>query len=65
MVGSSPPPVPWVVEGLAVEGSLTLISGKEGEGKSLLAMSLAAGVALGEDVAGVPCKRTGVLDRRR
>lgn len=61
MVRTMPPPVPWVIEGIAVEGALTLISGKEGEGKSLLAMSLAVGVALGEDVAGVACKRRRVL----
>jgi AAA domain/DnaB-like helicase N terminal domain len=61
MVVSLPPAVPWVIEGIAVEGCLTLLSGKEGEGKSLLAMSLAVGVGLGEDVAGVPCTQRKVL----
>jgi len=56
MVAEPPPAVPWVVEGLAVEGALTLLTGKPGEGKSLLATALAAGVAQGETVAGLACR---------
>lgn len=55
MVGEQPPPVPWVIEGLAVRGCLTLLTGREGEGKSLLAASLAGAVAAGETVAGMNC----------
>jgi hypothetical protein len=56
MIAEPPPAVPWVVEGLAVEGALTLLTGKPGEGKSLLATALAAGVAQGETVAGLACR---------
>lgn len=61
MVKTSPPAIPYVVGELAIERTLTLISGKEGEGKSLLAMAIASGVALGEDVAGFTCTRRKVL----
>ena len=53
MVRENPPPVPWIIEGLVVRGALTVLNGREGEGKSLLAMALAAGVALGENQAGM------------
>lgn len=57
MVREQPPPVPWTVEGLAIAGCLTLLTGREGEGKSLLAQAVARGVALGEDVAGLDCRQ--------
>lgn len=60
MVRTAPPEVPWVIEGLAVAGALTLISGKEGEGKSLLTMALAAGVGSGHDIAGFACHQSDV-----
>ena len=56
MVCEDPPPIPWVVEGLVVEGMLTIAHGRQGEGKSLLAESLAAGVALAEEVASYACR---------
>ena len=52
MVRETPPDVPWVVEGLVVRSSLTVLNGREGEGKSLLAMALAAGVATDQDEGG-------------
>ncbi|HEX7246269.1 MAG TPA: AAA family ATPase [Solirubrobacterales bacterium] len=61
MVAAEPPPIPYVIEGIAIERTLTLISGREGEGKSLLGMALTAGVAQGESVAGIECQRTNVL----
>lgn len=45
MASTSPPPVPWLVEPLVVRGALTLLAGREGIGKSLLAMAVAVGVA--------------------
>src|SRR3954451_24528799 len=33
MMRESPPPIPWVVEGLVVHGALTVLNGREGEGK--------------------------------
>ena len=56
MVREKPPAVPWVVEGLVVRGMLTVVNGREGEGKSLLAMALAAGVATGQDEGGLVCR---------
>ena len=50
-----------MIEGLAIKGTLTLLSGKEGEGKSLVSMALSTGVALGEDIAGFTCKQQKVL----
>jgi AAA domain len=61
MVATEPPEVPWVIEGLAVAGSLTLLSGKEGEGKSLVSMALASGVGSGEDVAGFVCSHNDAM----
>jgi AAA domain/Toprim-like len=55
MVRELPPPIPWVIDGLAVRGCLTLLTGREGEGKSLLAASLAGAVAAGESLAGMDC----------
>lgn len=64
MVETNPPPVPWVVKGLVVQGCLTVLNGREGEGKSLLTMALAAGVALGEAEAGMDCAlgRAAIVD---
>jgi len=61
MVRENPPPVPWVIERLVVRGALTVLNGREGEGKSLLAMALAAGVAHGENQAGLTCHAGRVL----
>lgn len=55
MTRESPPPVPWVIDGLAARGMLTVLNGREGDGKSLLAMALAAGVATSQDEAGLVC----------
>ena len=61
MVGKSPPDVPWRVEGLVVAAELTILNGREGEGKSLLAMAISAGIAGGHSVAGLDCKRGSVV----
>jgi hypothetical protein len=61
MVREEPPAVPWVIKPLIVKGCLTMIDGREGEGKSLLAMSLGAGVATGHDEAGMSCTQGRVL----
>ena len=61
MVATDPPPVPWVVHGLVVRGCLTVVNGREGEGKSLLTMALGAGVAIGETEAGLQCDRGHVV----
>lgn len=61
MVRTMPPPVPWAVEGLVVERMTTCLNGRHGEGKSLLAFSLAAGVATGHAEAGLDCEAGRVV----
>jgi len=64
MLREDPPEVPWVVEGLVARGALTVLNGREGEGKSLLAMVLAVGVATGTDEGGLVCRpgRVSIID---
>lgn len=45
MASTDAPPVPWLVRPLLVRGALTLLAGREGVGKSMLAMAVAVGVA--------------------
>ena len=52
MMQTLPPEVPWIAEPMIVRGALTLLSGREGEGKSMVALTVAIGVASGEPVAG-------------
>jgi len=61
LVREEPPDVPWVVNGLVAAGMLTVLNGREGEGKSLLAMALTAGVANGADEAGMSCQLGSAL----
>jgi AAA domain len=51
-----PPPVDWLIEGLAARGALSLLAGQPKAGKSLLALALAGGVASGGRVAGIGCR---------
>jgi hypothetical protein len=53
LLTTPPPPVPWIAEPLLARGHLTLLVGREGRGKSLLAMAAAAGLLAGESVAGL------------
>jgi hypothetical protein len=61
MARTQPAPVPWLVEGIVVRGTLSVLAGKPGEGKSLVAMAIAAGVSRGEAVAGIACRPGKVL----
>jgi hypothetical protein len=56
MVEEEPPPIEWRIDGLAVDGALTMLAGREGEGKSLLALALAVAVTRGGEVAGFACR---------
>lgn len=47
--------VPWVCDGIAARGCLTILAGRPGEGKSWLALGLAKGCAEKSTVAGIPC----------
>ena len=53
MLSTPPPPVPWAVEPMLARGCTTMLAGREGRGKSLLALALAAGSGRGENVAGM------------
>jgi hypothetical protein len=57
MIEKPPPPVAWRIKGLAVDGCLTMLAGREGQGKSLLALTLASAVSRGGDVAGFTCQQ--------
>lgn len=57
-----PPPVDWIVEGLVSRGDATLLAGREGMGKSLLAAAFSAAIGRGGGtVAGMRCQGEGVV----
>jgi hypothetical protein len=62
MLTTTPEPVPWVVEPILARGCVTMIAGREGRGKSMLALALAAEIGRGTlllDVAGMPIGLSG------
>ncbi len=61
MLAAPDEPIPWRCERLAADGYLTVLAGRGGEGKSLLALSLACGVAGGRPAAGVDCRAGSAL----
>lgn len=61
MATSDPPPVPWLGEPLLALGSVTMLVGREGQGKSMLAQALAAGIGHGTTVAGINCREGRVM----
>lgn len=65
MLTSEPEPVDWIAEGVVARGALTLVAGREKEGKSLLLMALATCAATGGgSLAGIEVApaRTLVID---
>ena len=59
---SEPEPVDWLIDGVVARGTLTLLAGREKEGKSLLAMAFAAkGAAGGGPLAGIRVEPLRVL----
>jgi hypothetical protein len=65
MLATEPEPVDWLIEGVVARGTLTLLAGREKEGKSLLAMACAArGAAGGGMLAGIRVEplRVAVID---
>jgi SpoVK/Ycf46/Vps4 family AAA+-type ATPase len=61
MLATDPPPVPWIVEPLLAQGCVTMLSGREGQGKSMLALALASAIGHGAHVAGMECQPGRVL----
>lgn len=62
MLTTPPPPIPWVVEPILARGCVTMLAGREGRGKSMLALALAAGVGRATnllDIAGMPVGGSG------
>jgi hypothetical protein len=55
LVAEPPRPVPWVAEGIAARGKLTVLTGAADVGKSWLAIGCCAGVGTGRSVAGIHC----------
>jgi len=55
MLTTAPPPVPWRAKPLLVDGCVTMLAGREGQGKSMLALALAAAIGDGATVAGIEC----------
>ncbi len=64
MIATEPPPVPWIAEPLLARGAVTMLVGREGQGKSLLALALAAAIGHGGSIAGMQCQpgRVVVID---
>lgn len=64
MLRTNPPPIPWLVEPLLIPGELTMLTGREGRGKSMLSQALAVALAdpaAGGAVLGMPVKIGNVL----
>jgi len=61
MLATEPPPIPWVVQPLLVEACVTMLAGREGQGKSMLALALASAIGHGANVAGLDCQAGKVL----
>jgi hypothetical protein len=61
MLTTEPPPVPWTVEPLLARGCVTMIAGREGTGKSMLALALGAAIGHGASIAGLDCRPGRVL----
>src|SRR6266487_6788194 len=59
LLSSPPPSPPWLVHPLLASGSVTLLAGREGEGKSMLALALARAVAKGQGLAGLDTRHSG------
>lgn len=61
MLRTTPPPVPWLVEPVLARGVLSMLFGREGKGKSLVALALGIAVASGDEVAGLSATAGKVL----
>lgn len=61
MATSDPPRVPWLGDPLLARSAVTMLVGREGQGKSMLAQALAAGIGHGSTVAGIDCRQGRVM----
>ena len=60
MLTTPPPEVPWVVESILARGCATMLSGREGRGKSMLALAMAAGVGRATTLLDIAGMRVGL-----
>ena len=61
LLAAPPKPVPWRVWDFVADGTVTVLSGESGAGKSWLAQAMCLGVARGDSVAGIPCAQGRAL----
>ncbi len=61
LLAQPPRPTPWRVRDVVADGTLTIISGESGSGKSWLAQALCTGVARGQAIAGLLCTKGPAL----
>ncbi len=61
MLSTQPEPVPWQTERFTVPGAVTMIAGREGQGKSMLALAAATAVGHGATFLGMGCTPGRVL----
>ncbi len=55
MLKTTPPPVAWLVDPILARACTTMLAGREGRGKSLLALALAAAGGRAGTIAGMVC----------
>lgn len=56
-----PPPVDWIVDGIAARGSISVVYGDPGVGKSYLALAFAGALGHGANVGGLQCGKSGAV----
>ena len=57
MVATAPPAVPWLAPPMLPRAALVALYAPGGDGKSLLALALAAAIAHGGELAGIECEQ--------
>jgi hypothetical protein len=57
MVAEPPPAVPWLAPPMLPRAALTVLYAPGGDGKSLIALALAAAIAHGGELAGIECEQ--------
>jgi RecA-family ATPase len=57
MVAEAPPAVPWLAPPMLPRAALTALYAPGGDGKSLVALALAAAIAHGGELAGIECEQ--------
>ncbi len=61
LLAAPPKPIPWRVWDFVADGTVTILSGESGSGKSWLAQAICTSVARGLPVAGLACTRGRAL----